>query len=644
MPIFSPKGGAARVGAAANSLDLRRAGLRQLPALVVLTLLILLTWDRIAALDAARIGAALASVGALQWGLGAVFTGVSFWAVGRYDAVVHRLLGTGVCGAQAVRSGAAAIAVAQTLGMGAITGALARWRLVPGLALFDAMRVSVSVALSFLTGWAVLAAVAVLLLPLPLPGGRALASAILAAALALAALSLLRPAWARALPSLRAMAVILGLAALDTLAAGTVLWVLLPSEITVAPASVLAAYLLALGAGLVLTTPGGVGPFEVALIALLPGLPEEPLLAGVIAYRALYYAVPAAIGGLVLLRGPRAGVALAAPRPGLTTLPQAPHLPFLVDAVIDAAPRAEAGLLRHGRLGLLGDHAGRPVAMAAETGQSLVMLSDPLRAEAAPEAVLDLLSLGARARFLTPVLYKSGARLAARARARGWAVVAVADEAWLDPRSFRAEGPAHRQLRRKLRKAESAGLTITPVSPEALHPLSLPLAEMDEIAQDWAQAHGGERGFSMGSWQRDRLAWPHVYLACDGAGRLQGFVTVHANAGEHTLDLMRARAEAPDGTMHALVAAAIAGAARAGVARFSLAAVPVAPSPAEPRLLAWVRRHLARASGAPGLRQFKSAFAPSWERLYAAAPNRLGLALAALDLGREIARPVHRRP
>ncbi len=371
------------------------------------------------------------------------------------------------------------------------------------------------------------------------------------------------------------------------------------------------------------------------MLTLLPDLPQEPLLAAVIAYRGLYYALPALIGGMVLLRGPMLRGARGRTAPALMTLARAPHLPFLLDAVIDRAPRAEAALLRHGRLGVLGDGAGRPIAMAAETGQALVLLCDPLQRGANPARVLALAQAAARTRFLTPVLYKAGPRLAAAARGAGWLVLPVAEEAWLDPRRFTPAGAARRQLRRKLRQAEAAGVTTSAPGPAD----ALPLAEMDAIARAWAGAHGGERGFSMGGWHPDTLGWARVVLAHDRAGRLVGFVTLHSNAREHTLDLMRSAPDAPDGTMHRLVAEAIAGAARDGVARLSLAAVPRAPRAADPLPIRSLRARLDRDSGAAGLRQFKASFAPHWEPLYAAAPSATGLALGALDLAREIARP-----
>ncbi len=622
-----------------------RLAARQAVPLAVILGLVWLGWDRLAALDTRAIVAVLTELGPLQWLTGLVFTGVSFWAVGRYDAVVHRLTGTGVGGRDAVETGAAAIAVAQTIGMGTISGAFVRWRLLPEIGLTGALRLSVIVSVSFLAAWAVLAALALLAVPLPLPMPRwivsAGASTVLALGAGLALLSLIRPRilprpLARTLPSVRAMTTVLGLAALDTLAAGTVLWVLLPDIPGLAVSHVLTAYLLALGAGLVLTTPGGIGPFEAALLALLPGVGAEPLLAAIIAYRALYYALPAVIGGLVLIRGPRRRPLRAAREPGLTELPSAPELPFLVDAMIERAPRAEAALLRHGRLSLATDPAGRPAAMVAATGQSLVMLSDPLSPGAAPGDTLTTLDRLARARLAAPVLYKAGARLAAAARARGWTVVAVAREAWLDPRGFTTEGRKMSGLRRKLRKAEAAGVSVTEIRPGSGQPL--PLDEMREIAAAWARAHGGERGFSMGQWAPDTLAWAHVLLARGADGALLGFLTLHANARERTLDLMRARPAAPDGVMYLLLARAIEAAGAAGVPRLSLAAVPVGAADDEPAPLRHLRGQLEAAAGTGGLRQFKQAFAPRWETLYIAAPRLPELAAGALDVAREITR------
>ncbi len=656
-------GGGAGIGARERALPpptgdaplpgLRTLLLRQALPLAVIALLLLVLWDRLQALDFEHVFAALQTVSPLQWLFGTLFTALSFWALGRYDRVVHQVMGTGIGPREAVRTGMAAIAVAQTVGMGAVTGAFVRWRLLPSLNLVTASKLSIFVAISFLAGWAVVSAATLLFVDLPLPGARPIALMVLLAAALLAATALLRPQLVRpqllfsaplarlTLPPLRAMGAIVMLTALDTFAAGMVLWTLLPAEIALPPLTLIAAYLLALGAGLILTTPGGVGPFEVALLALLPAVPAEPLLAAVLAYRALYYALPALIGAAVLIRGPLQEH--KPEQPALNRLPAPDNLPMLIEAVIDQAPRAETALLRHGHLQLLNDANQRPAAMAAPAGQSLVSLLGPLYSDCPPDTFLDTLSNAARTRLRTPVLYKAPARIAARARARGWSVLAIAREAWVNPQSFDENGPKRRQLRRKLRKAESAGLHIEIIPPGSTAPL--PLAEMAEIAENWQRERGGERGFSMGKWNPDGLHHALVLLArCpDEQGRVAGFITVHLNQNEAVLDLLRPGPNAPDGLMHLLVTRAIETAKTRGLTRFSLAAVPVEYRAQDPWRFRILRQRINTAAGAAGLRQFKSSFAPRWETLYMAAPTPRSLAIGMLDVMREI-RPARRQP
>jgi phosphatidylglycerol lysyltransferase len=308
----------------------------------------------------------------------------------------------------------------------------------------------------------------------------------------------------------------------------------------------------------------------------------------------------------------------------------------VVEAALATAPRAEAALLRHGRFQLLANARLWPAALVARSGQSLIMLGDPLTPDRRADDVVSALTDRARATLTSPVIYKCGARLAVLARKKGWALLPVAREGWVDPGRFSTDGPTRRQLRRKLRKAEGAGITVSAIAPG--DPVPIPFDEMDALAARWSAARGGERGFSMGVWSPATMRNAAIYIARDGNGRMQGFVTVHANRREHTLDLMRQGDDAVDGLMHLLVTHAIKGAAAAGVPRFSLAAVPTGDIAGEPALFTRLRALLDHATGAAGLRQFKSAFAPEWETLYLAAPARTALALGALDITREILR------
>jgi phosphatidylglycerol lysyltransferase len=234
---------------------------------------------------------------------------------------------------------------------------------------------------------------------------------------------------------------------------------------------------------------------------------------------------------------------------------------------------------------------------------------------------LAALSATARAEGRFPCLYKTGARMAATARQSGWTVRRIAAEAWLRPAQFTLSGPDRAGLRRKLRRADRAGVS----AGAATGPL--PLEEMAEVAAHWARAHGGERGFSMGRWCPQYVGAQRVFLAWH-QGRLIAFLTLHDSPAEWTLDRLRSLPGSPDGTMHALLAAAIDAARDAGIPRLSLAAVPRAP-----------RRQRAGRRPDSGLTRFKTAFAPQWEPLYLCAPSPCALAVTAADIARAILRP-----
>ena len=628
------------------ALGWRRAALRQGLALAALLIAAFLLRERLAALDLDAILRAARDVTPLQWALSGLATLGSFLALARYDLAIHRTLATGQPAPAARRAGWIAIAISQTVGFGLISGALVRWRLLPGLSLLEASRLTATVAASFLAGWAVVTALAMLVLPVALPGPsaptlRALAGLALAGGGALAVASLWAPGlriarWRLRLPSLPVIGQVLMLAAIDTALAALALWVLLPPEAALPFAVLFPAFLLALGAGFVSGTPGGVGPFELTLVMLLPQAPETPLLAAVLAWRVSYFGLPAlaALAALALPRAlPRTRTS-PAPAPATARLlaPGTPPAPAL-QQLIGAARQAELGLLHQGEHGVLLAPGAQGGWMLGRTPQALVGLLDPFGAAHPARALADLAE-AARAEGRLPALYKVSGRVAAIARRAGWQVVPVALECRIDPARFSLDTPAHATLRRKLRKAGRAGLCAArPARP-------LPLDDMARLNAAWVAAHGGERGFSMGRFTPDYVQGQEVVLAHQH-GRLVGFASFHANRHEWVLDLLRPAPDAPDGTAQALIVAALAEAKAAGAACLSLAALP--PAAVDAQGLArqvWARAE-ARA-GAAGLRQFKMGFAPRLSPRYIAAPNRAALTLAAADIARAVQSDRHR--
>lgn len=561
----------------------------------------------------ADLGALLGSLQLWQWVAACTATAVSFLALGRYDSVAHRHLQTGLDGPQARRAGMAAIAFSQMVGFGLFTGAYARWRLLPGLTAMQSAQLTGMVGLTFMAALATISGVTMVLFA-PAPWFSWVGALILVTTACATVVSFLAPAvplgklhlrW----PSLTAMMALSTWALLDVAAAGTALWLLLPAGVEIAWTTLLVVYFIALGAAILSSAPGGTGPLELMVLSLLPGESSTGLLAALLAFRLVYYALPAAFAcGLMLM--PRQAQDMRAPLsdPDLLGALRKP-----ASALPEKRPRAETGIIRQN-----GGHVqafGLNQLAMLDSPQISVAFFDPLSGD--PSEIFAPLRHYARQRNTVPCLYKCSRRTAQAARRAGWSVWRIAAEAVVFPTSFSDSGSSHRQLRRKLRHAEKAGLTVHPAPP------TLPLNQMQALDQLWQARHGGAHGTTMGRFEPNYLAGQRVFLAWQ-AGKIIGFVSLHTAADEWCLDLIRICPDAPDGTGHILVRTAIAAAADESIARLSLAAVP------DHR---WAGRM------DPGLRRFKSCFAPLWEGRYMACPSWSEMALALAELVRLVHRP-----
>ncbi|WP_415920561.1 phosphatidylglycerol lysyltransferase domain-containing protein [Tateyamaria sp. SN6-1] len=558
--------------------------------------------------------AQLASIAPWQWVTATLLTAISLYSVGRYDLLAHRHLRTGIADGAAQWSGTIGIAIGQTLGFGLVTGAVARWRMLPGLGFGPALKLSGFVSVSFVLAWMAVTSMVCLLLPAP-GWSKWLASAGCAAALCVMAALIWWPqirvrGWCLRLPSLRLIGGILVWAFVDTAAAAGVLFIMLPAG-TLSAAAFYPLFLLALGGALMSNTPGGVGPFEVILLTALPHVDLGALMTAILAYRAIYYALPACLAMLALLR------------------------PFRRAAPVEATMAAPDSLRLRGEVGVITQnggylaHTGGATLALWPTGQALTGMGDALRGK--PKQALEALRAAARDRALIPLLYKCGPAQAHAARRAGWTVLRIADEALVPLCAYALDTPARRNLRRKLRAAAKAGVTVRTTGP-------LPHADLARIDAAWQHAHGRARGGTMGRYAPDYVAGQWVATAHVG-GQCIAFVTVHKGQEDWCLDIMRHTGDAPDGTMHALVHAALEAAKRAGAQHFSLAATPACPNPAS-ALWRAVAMRVVRAVGGPGLRQFKSSFGPEWRPRYAAAPNPVALTIGLGDVARAVHRPM----
>lgn len=573
--------------------------------------------SRLGGLDHSVVLDSLAGLHPMQWGFGLAAVFVAFWAVGRQEQVILRHMGIRIDRLHVMTAAMATAGVSQCVGFGPVVGAVIRARLLPEVSLRQSFMVSAATTMGFFGGASMVALTFLAL------NGSMLAGLAAAAVLGLIVARSFRAevAWrGMRLPSAATILALMAWVALDLMALSFVFWVLLPLGHGKDWAEVVASFILSLTFGLMTGSPAGTGPFEALVVVQMPGIAPEALLAGLLAFRGVAYAVPAVLGagwaliGRALLRKPR-------PAP----------VEFLPPAVDFAAfDRAEVQLVRQGDLDLMRDGAGQLWATTV-LGAQRVFVGGPAvpRGRRMIAPALDLCGHEGRG----AVFYKIGARQALAARRAGFAVLRLASEAVIKPLAHTTEGHAHAGLRRKLRHAAKAGIVV-----RERH-LDLELAiELATVARLWARAHGGERGLTTGRWGPGYVAGQRLFSAEDHSGRVVAFATFHATDHEWVLDLIRFGA-VPDGTLYLIVQTAIEAARAEGIGRLSLAAVPTEGFGVTGVFGRPLRQITQKARG---LQQFKAAFAPQWEPRYAAAPSRIGLLTGLLLVAAGIR--LHRPP
>lgn len=252
----------------------------------------------------------------------AALTALSFAVLALIDQLVLRqVTGDGAPGwRRSVPASLVAHAIGQGFGFALLTGGVARQRFYAraGLPAGDTARVIAGVALAVWPGAFLAVCIALVVAPGTVamvtghaaPGTAAVMRAagiagVVAVALALAAQGHAARRWPRvaalaggAAPA-RGQATRVVAAAADWAIAATVLWVLLPGGVPLG--GFVAIFVVAQGVALASHAPGGIGVFELLMVAVLGrAYPAERIVAALVAFRATYYALPAALALVAL--------------------------------------------------------------------------------------------------------------------------------------------------------------------------------------------------------------------------------------------------------------------------------------------------------------------------------------------------------
>jgi len=280
-----------------------------------------------------------------------LFTLLSYWLLGYYDVLALRYIGKPLPYARAAFTSFIAYAFGHNLGVGSFTAAAVRYRLYSGSGLSAADVAEVAVFCGVTTGIGLAALAGVAFVAAPAAGAAALHLAVpviaviglllLAIVAGYALWSLLGPApielfgWALRAPTPAVALPQILLAVVDLSCSAAVLWFLLPADAPVALPLFIGVYAVAITAGVISHVPGGLGVFESVIVLALPGVPAVQLAGALLAWRAVYYALPLCVAALLF--GGQQALAL---RPRLSRLEQvlgvyvAPVVPQVTGALV----------------------------------------------------------------------------------------------------------------------------------------------------------------------------------------------------------------------------------------------------------------------------------------------------------------------
>jgi phosphatidylglycerol lysyltransferase len=260
----------------------------------------------------------------IAWAI--LLTLANYFILCGYDFLGMRYIGRTLARARVALASFVSYAFSQSLGFGVLTGGSLRFRLYSmwGLGGAEIAGVVAFCALTFWLGIFTVGGLVFILDPFTIPDFlgfpiRAVLPigiiflALTGSYIVLSAVSsgpIRIGRWEFSVPGWRMALMQIGLASVDWMLAGAVLFALLPPTPSLSYPGLLGIFILAQVAGLISHVPGGIGVFEALVSFALSGqIPGPTILGALLAYRVIYYLLPLSAASVTL-----AGVELAQTR------------------------------------------------------------------------------------------------------------------------------------------------------------------------------------------------------------------------------------------------------------------------------------------------------------------------------------------
>jgi phosphatidylglycerol lysyltransferase len=304
---------------------------------------------------------------------------------------------------------------------------------------------------------------------------------------------------------------------------------------------------------------------------------------------------------------------------------------------IAAGPDTAANLALLGDKNLLFDDQHGGFLMYQVSGNSWVVMGDPVGTSAAREALAWRFFEDCDRMAATPVFYQVTPDNLPLYIDLGLSLSKLGEEARVGLAGFGLEGAARADLRQTHRRAVRDGASFEIITRDALAAV---FPCLHAISDAWlADKHTAEKGFSLGYYDEKYLAHFDCAVVRSG-GRIVAFANLWRAGGKEELsvDLMRYADGAPKGVIDFLLIECMLWGKAQGFRWFNLGMAPLsgleehALAPAWHKLGRLVQRYGENFYHFEGLRKFKEKFEPVWRPRYLAAPGGLAMAGALLDV------------
>jgi phosphatidylglycerol lysyltransferase len=273
----------------------------------------------------------------------------------------------------------------------------------------------------------------------------------------------------------------------------------------------------------------------------------------------------------------------------------------------------------------------------------LVVLGDPIGEKSDISNAIEEFQEISDLYGFTPVFYQVSDDMLPFLQGHGYAFFKLGEEAFVDLKNFTVDGNGTKSLKEIKKKFVRDDYEIEIIKPPFSNEL---LNQLEEISNEWLQGRV-EKGFSVGSFEREYLNKAPIAILKDNNSRILGFMSimsVYDQAQTISVDLIRFRPDVPEGTVDFLFISLLDWAKEQGYKQFNMGMAPLANvglsrfAFLSEKIAAQIFLHGHFIYHFQGLRKFKEKYTNIWEPKYLAYRRKSSLPVTMAQIALLISR------